>query len=65
MRRCTENCAVSGGIGRGRMTMDPKLTLLVMLIAAIVTLSNVNREGVDQLRRSFVGRRWRRILRRT
>ena len=45
--------------------MDPKLTLLVMLIGAIVTLSNVNREGVDQLRRSFVGRRWRRMLRRT
>ena len=45
--------------------MDPKLTLLVMLIGAIVTLSNVNREGVDQLRRSFAGRRWRRMLRRT
>ena len=45
--------------------MDPKLTLLVMLIGAIVALSNVNRDGVGQLRRSFAGRRWRRILRRT
>jgi hypothetical protein len=47
------------------MTMDPKLTLLVMLIGAIVTLSNVNREGVEQLRRSLARRRWRQILRRT
>ena len=45
--------------------MDPKLTLLVVLIGAIVGLSNVNREGVDQLRRSIAGRRWRQILRRT
>ena len=45
--------------------MDPKLTLLVVLIGAIVTLSNVNREGVGQLRRSLVGRSWRRMLRRT
>ena len=45
--------------------MDPKLTLLVMLIGAIVALSNVNREGVDQMRRSLAGRGWRRILRRT
>jgi len=45
--------------------MDPKLTLLVVLIGAIVTLSNVKREGVEQLRRAIVGRRWRQILRRT
>jgi len=53
------------GARRGRTTMDPKLTLLVVLIGTIVALSNVNREGVDQLRRSLVGRHWRRILRRT
>jgi hypothetical protein len=47
------------------MTMDPKLTLLVVLIGAIVTLSNVNRDGVAQLRRSLAHRRWREILRRT
>jgi hypothetical protein len=46
------------------MTMDPKLTLLVVLIGAIVALSNVNSEGVAQMRRSFVSRGWRRILRR-
>ena len=34
--------------------MDPKLTLLVVLIGTIVALSNVNREGVDQLRRVSV-----------
>ncbi|MGN6570717.1 MAG: hypothetical protein ACTHLO_04810 [Pseudolabrys sp.] len=45
--------------------MDPKLTLLVMLIGAIVALSNVNRDGIDQLRRSIGSRRWRQILRRT
>lgn len=45
--------------------MDPKLTLLVMLIGAIVTLSNVKREGIEQLRRAVAGRRWRQILRRT
>jgi hypothetical protein len=45
--------------------MDPKLTLLVVLIGAIVTLSNVNRDGLAQLRRSAVSRRWRHILRRT
>jgi len=44
--------------------MDPKLTLLVVLIGAIVALSNVNSEGVAQMRRSFASRGWRRILRR-
>ena len=45
--------------------MDPKLTLLVLLIGTIVALSNANRDGLDQMRRSIAGRGWRRILRRT
>ena len=50
---------------RGRRTMDPKLTLLFVLIGAIIALSHVGREGVGQPRISAVSRRWRQILRRS
>ncbi|HXD46093.1 MAG TPA: hypothetical protein VN655_13260 [Pseudolabrys sp.] len=45
--------------------MDPKLTLLFVLIGAIVALSHLGRESAQEPRRSLVSRRWRQILRRT
>jgi hypothetical protein len=44
--------------------MDPKLTLLFMLIGTIVGLSHLGRVGEGQLRRIMVGRRLRQLLRR-
>src|SRR5665213_3316721 len=39
---------------RGRQTMDPKLTLLFVLIGAIIALSHVGRDGVGHPRLSAV-----------
>lgn len=45
--------------------MDPKLTLLVMLIGAIVGLSHVGRDGAARFRGGFAWRRWRAMLRKS
>jgi hypothetical protein len=45
--------------------MDPKLTLLFVLIGAIIVLSHVGRDGVGHPSLSAVSRRWRQILRRS
>jgi hypothetical protein len=45
--------------------MDPKLTLLFVLIGAIIALSHLGREGAREPRRSLVSRRFRQMLRRT
>jgi hypothetical protein len=44
--------------------MDPKLTLLFMLIGAIVVLSHLGRGTAGEFR-SVLRRRWRAILRKT
>jgi hypothetical protein len=38
--------------------MDPKLTLLFLLIGAIIGLSHLNYEDVAQLKRKRNGQRW-------
>jgi hypothetical protein len=43
--------------------MDPKLTILFMLIAAIVVLSHLTDENLTRVRRQFVDRRWRHFVR--
>lgn len=50
---------------RGRRLMDPKLTLLVLLIGAIVGLSHLGRDGAARFRAGFVRRSWRAILRKS
>ena len=43
--------------------MDPKLTILFMLIAAVVVLSHLTDENITRMRRQFVERRWRNFVR--
>jgi len=42
--------------------MDPKLTILVMLIGAIIALSHLNDENLGRMRRQIVDRRWREMM---
>jgi len=42
--------------------MDPKLTILIILIGAVIALSNLNEKTLGRMRRQFVVRRWRKIM---
>jgi hypothetical protein len=42
--------------------MDPKLTILFMLISAVIALSHLTEENLGRMRRQFVDRRWRKIV---
>ena len=42
--------------------MDPKLTILFVLIGTIVTLSHASEGGFNRVRRAGVARRWRQIV---
>ncbi len=42
--------------------MDPKLTILIMLIGAVIALSHLTEENLGRMRRQFVDRRWRKIM---
>jgi hypothetical protein len=42
--------------------MDPKLTILLMLIAAVIGLSHLNDERLGQMRRQLVRRHWREFV---
>jgi hypothetical protein len=39
--------------------MDPKLTLLFLLIGAIIGLSHLSDERLTRIRRPLLSRRWR------
>jgi hypothetical protein len=39
--------------------MDPKLTMLMLLIATIVGLSHLSDENIGRMRRQIAARRWR------
>ena len=43
--------------------MDPKLTLLFMLIAVVVALSHLTEETVMRVRRRLNDRQWRHFVR--
>ena len=45
--------------------MDPKLTLLFMLIGVVVALSHLTDENLARVRRQFIDRRWRHFVRST
>ena len=45
--------------------MDPKLTLLFMLIGVVVALSHLTEENLARVRRQFIDRRWRQFVRPT
>jgi hypothetical protein len=42
--------------------MDPKLTILFMLIGAIIVLSHLTEENLGRMRRQLVDRRWREFV---
>ncbi len=39
--------------------MDPKLTILFMLISCVIGLSHLSEENLGRLRRQLVTRNWR------
>jgi hypothetical protein len=43
--------------------MDPKLTLLFVLIGAVVVLSHLTEENLSRVRRQLFDRRWRQFVR--
>jgi hypothetical protein len=43
-------------------SMDPKLTILFVLISSIVALSHLDDDGLARMRRQFVNRRWREFV---
>ena len=42
--------------------MDPKLTILFLLIGAIIVLSHLTEENLGRMRRQLVDRRWREFV---
>src|SRR5262245_4882822 len=43
-------------------SMDPKITLLFMLIGSVIGLSRLNDTSLDRVRRQFAGRQWREFM---
>jgi hypothetical protein len=43
--------------------MDPKLTLLFMLISAVVVLSHLTEDTIARVRRQLFDGRWRQFVR--
>jgi hypothetical protein len=43
-------------------TMDPKLTILFMLIGAVIVLSHLTEENLGRMRRQFADRQWREFV---
>jgi len=42
--------------------MDPKLTILFLLIGCVIGLSHLSEETMDRMRRQLVARRWREFV---
>jgi hypothetical protein len=42
--------------------MDPKLTILFVLIACVILLSHLSEENLGRMRRQFANRRWRELV---
>jgi len=42
--------------------MDPKLTILFVLISSIIGLSHLNDDNLARMRRQIVTRRWREFV---
>jgi hypothetical protein len=42
--------------------MDPKLTMLFLLIGAIIGLSHLSEENLARMKRQLALRRWRKML---
>ena len=46
---------------RGEL-MDPKLTLLFVLISGVIALSHLNEENLQRMRRQLLVRHWREFM---
>jgi hypothetical protein len=46
-----------------RQVMDPKLTLLFLLIGAVIVLSNLGDDSLTRMRRQLADRPWRNLMR--
>ncbi len=42
--------------------MDPKLTILFLLIGSIITLSHLSDDSLARMRRQIINRRWREFV---
>jgi hypothetical protein len=42
--------------------MDPKLTLLFLLIGSVIGLSHLNEEKLARMRQRLAARRWRELV---
>jgi len=42
--------------------MDPKITLLFILIGSVIGLSRLNGTSLNRVRRQFAGRQWREFI---
>jgi hypothetical protein len=42
--------------------MDPKLTILFLLIGCVIGLSHLSEENLGRMRRQLVGRSWRKFV---
>ncbi len=42
--------------------MDPKLAILFVLIACVLTLSNLTEENLGRMRRQLASRSWRKFV---
>jgi hypothetical protein len=42
--------------------MDPKLTILFLLIGCVIGLSHLNEENLGRMRRQMAGRSWRELV---
>jgi hypothetical protein len=42
--------------------MDPKLTILFLLISSVIGLSHLNDDNLDRMRRQLVSWRWREFV---
>ena len=42
--------------------MDPKLTILFMLIGVVIVLSHLTEENIGRMRRQLAQRQWRGIV---
>ncbi|MEI9804006.1 MAG: hypothetical protein WDN48_05490 [Pseudolabrys sp.] len=42
--------------------MDPKITILFLLIGCVIGLSHLNEENMGRMRRQFVSLSWRQLV---
>jgi hypothetical protein len=54
--------AATQAVYRKKKTMDPKLTMLVVLFGAIIGLSHLRADHLTRLRQQLAFRRWRKTV---